>query len=69
VAPAAGTEIGWSWISGYSVAGRLGWRSPLAGERAFTAGAALNADRLSIDYAMETLTNARVGHRIGLRIR
>jgi hypothetical protein len=26
-------------------------------------------DRLSIDYALETLSRNRVGHRIGLRIR
>ena len=69
IAPAGGLEVGWGWISGYSIAARAGLRSPLAGERAPTLGAGFNADRLSVDYALETLTGSRVAHRFGLRIR
>ena len=55
--------------------------APALGEKPFTAGAGFTMDRLSIDYALETLTewralpggiarsSSRVGHRIGLRIR
>jgi hypothetical protein len=69
VRPAAGGEVGWSWLSGYTVALRAGVRDPVAGERAFTAGAGLVVDRISLDYALETLAGSRVGHRIGLRVR
>ena len=64
-----GAELGYSWLDGYSVALRAGARRPLAGESAFTAGVGFNMDRLSIDYALETLAGSRVGQRIGLRIR
>ncbi|HVX41492.1 MAG TPA: hypothetical protein VHB25_18140 [Gemmatimonadaceae bacterium] len=67
--PAAGAELGYSWLDGYDVDLRAGLRRPLAGEDAFTAGAGFTADRVSIDYALETFTGGRVGHRIGLRIR
>lgn len=64
-----GAELGYSWLSGYSVALRAGARSTLPGEAAFTAGAGFNMDRLSIDYAAEALTGSRFGQRIGLRVR
>jgi hypothetical protein len=67
--PAAGAELGYSWLDGYSVAIRAGARRPVPGESGVTAGAGFTADRLSIDYALETLSDSRVGHRIGLRIR
>jgi hypothetical protein len=69
VNPAAGAELGYSWIDGYSVALRGGVRRPIPGESPVTAGAGFTADRLSIDYALETLTGGRVAHRIGLRVR
>lgn len=69
VVPAGGAEIGYSWLDGYSVALRAGARRPLPGERALTAGAGLTMDRLSIDYALETLSGSRMGHRVGLRVR
>jgi hypothetical protein len=64
-----GAELGYSWLSGYSIALRAGARSTLPGEAAFTAGAGFNMDRLSIDYAAEALTGSRFGQRIGLRVR
>jgi hypothetical protein len=72
VRPAGGAEVGWSWLNGYSLALRIGVRDPAAGEKPLTAGAGLTVDRLSLDYALETLTVAgasHVGHRVGLRIR
>jgi len=68
-APSGGAELGYSWLDGYSIAVRAGLRRPTPGEAAFTAGAGFNVDRLSIDYAMETLDASHVAHRIGLRIR
>jgi hypothetical protein len=67
--PAGGLEVNYSWLSGYNIALRAGARRPLFGEEAFTAGAGFTMDRLSIDYALETLSGGRVGNRLGLRIR
>lgn len=69
LSPAAGIEASYSWLDGYAIAVRAGGRRPLAGEGPITAGAGFTMDRLSIDYALETLAGGRVGHRIGLRIR
>lgn len=69
LAPAGGLEVNYSWLSGYNIALRAGARRPLPGEDALTAGAGFTMDRLSIDYALETLSGGRIGNRIGLRIR
>ncbi len=69
LAPAGGLEVNYSWLSGYNIALRAGARRPLPGQEAFTAGAGFTVDRLSIDYALETLGDGRVGNRLGLRIR
>jgi hypothetical protein len=69
VAPAGGAELGYSWLDGYAIALRGGARRPGQGEGAATGGAGLTIDRLSVDYALETLSHSRVAHRIGLRIR
>lgn len=68
-APGGGAELAYSWLDGYNVSLRAGLRRPLPGEAAFTTGAGFRMDRLTIDYALETLSGGRVGHRIGLRIR
>ncbi|MEO7084642.1 MAG: hypothetical protein ABI442_06200 [Gemmatimonadaceae bacterium] len=67
--PSGGAELGYSWIDGYNVALRGGLRRPVTGESPVTAGAGITADRVSIDYALETLTGGRVAHRVGIRIR
>ncbi|MEP6495084.1 MAG: hypothetical protein ABJF01_20525 [bacterium] len=67
--PAGGAELGYSWLDGYSIALRAGARRPIVGEGTATAGAGFTMDRLSIDYALETLSGSRIGHRIGLRVR
>lgn len=69
VQPSGGVELNYSWLSGYNVTLRAGARRSTVGEDPFTAGAGFSMDRLSIDYAMETLSGHRYGHRIGLRIR
>jgi hypothetical protein len=69
VQPSGGAEVHYSWLSGYDLVVRGGARRAIAGEEPLTAGAGFTMDRLTIDYALETLSNRRVGHRIGLRIR
>lgn len=66
-----GAEVGWSWLSGYSIAGRAGVRQPREpGEAAATAGFGFVADRLAVDVAAEFfLKGDRVGYRAGFRIR
>jgi hypothetical protein len=64
-----GLEVNYSWLSGYNIAARIGGRTTAIGEQPFTAGVGFTMDRLSFDYALETLSNQRVGHRFGLRIR
>jgi len=69
VIPAGGAELTYSWLDGYVVQFRAGARRPELGEGAITAGAGLTIDRLTLDYALETLSGSRVAHRIGLRVR
>lgn len=69
VSPAAGVEIGWSWLEGHNVYARAGARRPVRGEEPLTAGVGFIKDRLAIDYAIETLSGGRAGHRIGFRVR
>jgi hypothetical protein len=69
VVPAGGGEMSYSWLDGYTVILRAGGRRPERGENPFTAGLGFTVDRLSIDYALETLSGSRVANRIGLRIR
>lgn len=69
VVPAGGLEVGYSWLDGYSVAARAGARRPQLGEGVATAGAGIRLDRVSLDYALETLGRARIAHRIGISLR
>jgi hypothetical protein len=64
-----GVEVNYSWLNGYDIAVRAGVRRRDVGIEPLTLGAGLTMDRMSIDYALETLSNQRVGHRIGVRIR
>jgi hypothetical protein len=69
VQPSGGLEVNYSWLSGYNIALRAGARRAAIGEEPFTAGAGFARDRVSIDYAIEALSDKRFGHRIGLRVR
>ena len=66
-----GVELGYSWLDGYSFAFRAGARTASSYElvRHFTAGAGIVLDRVSIDYALEELTNTAFGQRLGIRLR
>jgi hypothetical protein len=69
VKPAGGAELGIAWIQGYFVMLRAGTRRPEPGERPFTAGLGFNADRVRVDYALETRDAGNVAHRVGVRVR
>jgi hypothetical protein len=69
VLPAAGGELAYSWLDGYSVALRAGIRRTMPGEAPATAGVGFTMDRLSIDYAIEAMSGSRAAHRFGLRVR
>lgn len=69
--PGLGAEIGYTWLDGYSIAVRVGERTPPTRTelRHFTFGAGLVLDRISIDYAAEDQVGFRLANRIGIRIR
>ena len=79
-----GVEMGWSWIEGYSVTGRVGARrtespgpplltgmpSPAVPKEApVSVGASFNADRLNVEYAGGFFSNSTFSHRLTLRWR
>jgi hypothetical protein len=70
VSPAAGVEVGYGWIEGWSASLRAGARRPeTSAQRPLTFGAGLNADRLGLDYALELFAGRRYGHHLGVRVR
>jgi hypothetical protein len=67
-----GTELGYTWLDGYSIAVRAGERVPptrTADLRHFTFGAGVVLDRIAVDYAAEDMAGFRFAHRIGVRVR
>ena len=70
VAPAAGVEMGWSWIDGYSVTLRAGARrTETAEEKPLGVGLSIGADRLTLDYGAVYFDGSRMGHRLTVRWR
>jgi hypothetical protein len=69
IKPAAGLELVYTWIEGYSFILRGGIRRPELGERPTTMGAGLVADRIRVEYALEPREGGSISHRFGLRIR
>ena len=70
VTAGGGAEVGWSWISGYSIAGRAGvHQARQGGETGLMAGFGFSADRMTLDIAAERLPGNRAGYRAGIRIR
>jgi hypothetical protein len=70
IAPGAGIEVGYGWIEGYSVAVRAGARRPETNaERPVALGATINADRLTIEYAVQFFDGGRTANRMTLRWR
>lgn len=70
VSPGAGVELGYGWIEGYSAAVRVGARkTETNGERPVAIGATFNADRLSIEYALQFFEGDRNANRVTIRWR
>ena len=69
VTPAGGGELAYTWLDGYTVTARAGARRAEQGEGPVTAGLGLAIDRLTFDYALESLSGSRLAHRIGVRVR
>ena len=65
-----GAEIGWSWLSGYSIAARIGGHTHHLGqENALMGGFGFTADRMTFDFVAHQLDSKKVGYRAGIRIR
>lgn len=71
VLPAAGGQILYAPLDGWTFTARAGVRrpAPLSNQRPITGGLALTLDRLTIDYAVEGVKNGDAVHRIGVRLR
>lgn len=68
--PAAGLEAGYSWIEGYNVALRVGARRPeTTTEKPIAFGAAITADRLSLEYSLQLFDGGRAAHGVTVRWR
>jgi len=68
--PAAGLEVGYSWIEGYNIACRVGARRPeTAAEFPLAFGAAFTADRLTIEYAVRFFDGGRTANGVTVRWR
>ena len=69
-APAAGLEIGYSWLEGYTVMIRAGARRPETdAERPFALGAAFTRDRLTVEYGVRFFDDGRTSNGVTLRWR
>ena len=69
-APAAGVEVGWGWIEGYLLTFRAGMRRPdRSSEGRASLGAALVADRLTIDYTLRGFDEGHRAHWVTVRWR
>lgn len=70
VIPAAGVELGWTWLDGYTLAARAGVRAVDGdAESPVTLGAGISVDRLTLDYSYEMFYGGQPSHRVGLRVR
>jgi hypothetical protein len=70
VAPAAGAEIGYSWIEGYLVTLRAGVRRPETdAQNPVSLGAAFTADRLTVEYGVQFIDGGRASHGVTVRWR
>lgn len=70
VGGAAGLEVGYSWIEGLSVTGRIGVRRPEAAtEKPLALGGAFSFDRLTLDYALRLFDNGKRAHLVTVRWR
>ncbi len=65
----AGGEISYSWRDGYALFVRGGLRRPAEGEGPWTTGVGIRADRISLDYTLESRDHRPVAQRIGVALR
>jgi hypothetical protein len=69
-APAGGLEVGYSWIEGYTVTARVGATRPeTTAEQPIALGAALAADRLTIEYAIRFFDGGHTSNTVTVRWR
>lgn len=69
-APAAGVEVGYSWIEGVSLQLRAGARRPeTTTETPWSFGAAFTLDRLTVEYAVRLFDEGRSANGVTLRWR
>lgn len=69
-APAAGLEVSYGWIEGYSFSLRAGARRPeLLNEQPIAIGAGLTGDHLTIDYGIRFFDGGRPSHGVTIRWR
>lgn len=70
VAPAAGVEVGYSWIEGYGMTFRVGGRRPETdAEKPLSLGAAFTIDRLTVEYALRLFDGGKSANGVTLRWR
>jgi hypothetical protein len=68
--PGGGLDVGYSWIEGYSIDLRAGARRPeVTGARPFAFGAALTADRLTVEWAVQMYDGGRASNGVTVRWR
>jgi hypothetical protein len=69
--PAAGVEVAWWPIVGRTIVGRAGYRHVPDGSmaRSWTAGGALEGDRISFEYAYQGYEDFEAAHHLGIRLR
>lgn len=69
----SGWELGWVWIEGHALQGRVGVRRPeYDGQSPVTLGAGLARDAYALDYAYEPARASHgtpAVHRVGVRVR
>lgn len=70
ISPAAGAELTYGWIEGFSVALRAGARRPETdSEKPFTLGAAFTGDHLIVEYAHQFFEGGHHVNRMTIRWR
>jgi hypothetical protein len=68
--PGGGLEVGYSWIEGYNVTLRVGARRPPTSlEQPISLGAAINADRLTVEYGVQFFEGSHASHMVTVRWR
>jgi hypothetical protein len=70
IAPAAGVEMGYSWLEGYTVTLRAGARRPETdAEQPVSLGAGVTVDRLTVEYGVQFVSGGRASHGVTVRWR